>query len=486
MQKLIRITPFLCIALTLLFALAPIERACFRQSLNYNEGWNIYNAIKISEHQQLYPARFGWTTNNYPMLSFVLMSELHKLTGDYLFTGRAVAQISTILLCFFVYLFLKELDATKRASTLAALFCFSLFAVNTAQDYAIAEYTNADDPQMLGLMLFAAGLFFYIFSKRRNSQWWLLVSALILVLGLSVKHSPVDILIAILIDSLWSSWRRFLAFISYLTPCIIASVYLQLHYGGPWFLRELLEKRVFENGRALNTFDAMFVPVCVPLAISFIYAAWKCRDEHHRIVLILMSTTAVLGFYFGSAQGVSTNCFFSLMVALSISLGLCFSDIEKFSRHRNAMRFVSLIPLALFLFLLIPGALNGDLNPYTVLRDSRAAQNELDSEVLFMAKRPGPSICQDLLTCYLAGKPYVYDPFNTTRLIHLGHIDENEIVDSIQRKKYSSIEIRANEMAMAKHNYRSERFAQGMLLAINNNYRIGYQHGNMTIYIPQM
>jgi Dolichyl-phosphate-mannose-protein mannosyltransferase len=469
----------------LFFALAPIERACFHQSLNYNEGWNIYNAIKFSEHQQLYPAKFSWTTNNYPMLSFVLMSALHKLTGDYLFTGRAVAQISTILLCFLVYILLKELGATRRASMLGALFCFSLFAVSTAHDYALAEYTNADDPQMLGLMLFTCGLVFYIFSKQRNSQWLLFLSALTLAVGLSVKHSPVDILVAILIDSLCSSWRRTLAFIAYLTPCIMASIYLHLHYGGPWFIRELLEKRVFDYSRALNTFDALFLPVCVSLAVAFVYAAWRCRAGHRRIVLILMLTTAVLGFYFGSTQGVSINCFFSLMVALSISLGLCFSDIEKIPDRRNPLQWVSLIPLALFLFLLIPGGLNGDINPYAVWRDSTVAQNELDNEVTFMARRPGPALCQDLLTCYLAGKPYIYDPFNTTRLIHLGHIDENEIVESIQHKNYSSIEIRANEMAMAEHDYRSERFSQGMLLAIQNSYRIGYQSGELMIYIPQ-
>jgi 4-amino-4-deoxy-L-arabinose transferase-like glycosyltransferase len=484
MQKLIRVIPFLCIALTLFFALAPIERACFHQNLNYNEGWNIYNAIKFGEHQQLYPAKFSWTTNNYPMLSFVLMSALHKLTGDYLFTGRAVAQISTILLCFLVYILLKEIGATKRASILAALFCFSLFAVNTAHTYAGTEYTNADDPQMLGLMLFTMGLVFYIFSKRRNSQWLLLTSALIIAIGLSVKHSPVDILVAILIDSLWFSWRRSLAFLAYLTPCIVALIYLHLHYGGPWFLQDLLEKRVFQHHRAIATFGALFLPVRVPLAVALLYAGWRCRAGQRRIILILLSTTTILGFYFGSAQGVSINCFFSLMVALSLSLGLCFSDIEKASEHRGPLQAAALIPLALFLLLLIPSASNGDIDPYAVWRNSIAAQNDLESEALFMAQRPGAAICQDLLTCYLAGKPYIYDPFNTTRLIRLGHIDENEIVNYIQHKKFSSIEIGATEMAMAKHNYHSEVFPQRVLLAIQNNYHIGYQRGEMMVYIP--
>ena len=483
-RRLLRLTLILCVALTLFYGLAAVERACFRQSLNYNEGWNIYNAMKVSSHEQLYPAKFTWTTNNYPMLSFVLMAALHKVTGEYLFTGRAVAQISTVLLCGVVLLVLRELGATRRAALLGGLYCFALFAVDTAQKYAQTGYTNADDPQMLGLMLFAGALWLYVRSRRLNSDGLLFAAALAGTLGFCVKHSSVDLLVVIFVDALWSSPRRLVRFAMYLAGCLAVAIWLQMHYGGPWFLRELFEARVFERGRALLTFKAMFLPLLyLPLWCAFVFAAVHCRKEPRRIVAIMLVVTTGLGFFFGSSKGVSINCFFSLMVAVSIALGLWLAELERRRAAEGEPAWDCLIAVGMFVLLLLPCKLNGGLHPRAVWRESVAAERELNGETQFMAARPGAALCEDLLTCYLAGKPYVYDPFNTTRLIALGRIDETRLVETVERGEYSSIELRASEMG--ERHYRSERFTDRMLLAIEQKYRVAYQHEDVLVYVPR-
>ena len=59
-----------CLLMTLWIAFAPIARTFFHGEISYNEGWNLYNSERLSEHQQLYPTQVGWTAVNYPMLSF--------------------------------------------------------------------------------------------------------------------------------------------------------------------------------------------------------------------------------------------------------------------------------------------------------------------------------------------------------------------------------------------------------------------------------
>ena len=61
-----------CFGFALLTAIVPFARAFYRVEVNYNEGWDVYNAAVVAAHGQLYPARSGWTSVNYPMLWLVL------------------------------------------------------------------------------------------------------------------------------------------------------------------------------------------------------------------------------------------------------------------------------------------------------------------------------------------------------------------------------------------------------------------------------
>jgi hypothetical protein len=54
----------ICAAFALLAASVPFARAFYRVEINYNEGWNVYNAATEAAHRQLYPAAAGWTNNN--------------------------------------------------------------------------------------------------------------------------------------------------------------------------------------------------------------------------------------------------------------------------------------------------------------------------------------------------------------------------------------------------------------------------------------
>ena len=51
-------------------AVIPFRRAFYTIEVNYNEGWNTYNAYQVVHHAQLYATKYGWKPVN---LSGVLL-----------------------------------------------------------------------------------------------------------------------------------------------------------------------------------------------------------------------------------------------------------------------------------------------------------------------------------------------------------------------------------------------------------------------------
>src|SRR5260221_10714813 len=62
---------------------------------NYNEGWNVYNAQRLIDHEVIYDDNF-WRVNNYPIISFVIVARLDLVVHDLLLSGRIVALVSFI------------------------------------------------------------------------------------------------------------------------------------------------------------------------------------------------------------------------------------------------------------------------------------------------------------------------------------------------------------------------------------------------------
>jgi hypothetical protein len=107
-------------------------------------------------------------------------------------------------------------------------------------------------------------------------------------------------------------------------------------------------------------------------------------------------------------------------------------------------------------------------------------QRRYEAEVSFLVAHPGPAICESLLICSDAGKPYILDPFNSARLVRLGKLNSNEIVNQIAEKKYGAIQTQAP--ATQK---RGERFPDDVLEAIDRYYVEAFKAPNCVIYVPR-
>jgi hypothetical protein len=472
-----------CAAVTVLAACVPFLRAFYRVEIDYNEGWNIYNAATVAAHGWLYPAKYGWTSVNYPMLSFVVLAALHRWTHEYLFTARVVSLVSLLASGALVGTIVYRLAGAgaiwaRRSAVLAGMFTVAVFCANA--DY----YVGMDDPQIFAQVFFLAGLYVYVSGSRRLSA--IALSALLFVVGGFIKHNPIDLPLAVLLDLLLISRWRAAWFSAWGLALLAVGLVLNIHYGGPHFIDQLLAPRTYSWFKAALQLRNGMGPILLPAGVAVYMAVRVRRDRERRIAALLLVTSLTLGGYFGGGEGVAVNSLFSAMLAVAILLGLFFAEGAMPAVLRRVSGPVA--AAVLFGWLLIPLAISGSWNVVGVMRGTRAEQAGFDREVAEIAERPGPALCESLLQCYLAGKPYVYDPFNATRLVKLGRLDQGEMVRSIEERRFGVIQL---DVAL-DHEARidaidpalRDRFTPEMIAAVRRSYVLAAEDGDGAIYVP--
>jgi hypothetical protein len=445
----------------LIVALVPVARVFFRIEIDYNEGWNVYNADAVANHQLLYPLQYGFTDVNYPMLSFYLLAQLHRITHDYLYTARIVSLLSLMGSCLLIAAIIRTLKASRLAACLASLFCFAVFCADA--DF----YIGIDDPQMLAQLFFLAGLFVYI--RNRRSLTTLIAAAALFVLGGFTKHNLVDIPLAVLIDLAIISRPRALWFSLWGLVLTVLGVLLNIHAGGPYFLTELLAPRAYSLLHVLKQFIIVLGPLLFPLVVA-IYTALRLRhDANRRIASILLATALLVDVCFSGGNGVSINALFTSFLAISILVGLFIDGIDK--THTivglTPRPYLTYIPVLLFLWLGIPFAVTANWPTRQRLRETVIAQSDFSRNVAWLKSHPGPALCESLLLCAYAQKPYVYDPFNATRLIRLHKLDPAPLIEQIQQHRFAAIQLSDDT---EDESTRSDRFTSELLAAIYANY----------------
>jgi hypothetical protein len=474
----------LCACFALLTAVFPVARACFRVEVIYSEGWNIYNAATVADHRLLYPVQYGWTTVNYPMLSFAILAQLHRLTHDYLFTSRALSLIGLAGSCVLVGAILRILGASRQISLLTGFFCLALFATDAD------SFFGTDDPQMFAQLFFLGGLLLYLW--RRTDRVALTGAALLFVIGGSIKPNAIDIPLAVLIDLALLAPSRALWFGVSGVGLAAISVALNTHFGGPYFWDQQVVPRTWTFAKTLEGVVDMLGPLLLPL-IAAAYAAFLLRKVRNlRIASILLVSTILVGGFFAGGAGVSINAFFSALLAIAILCGLLWDRIWNPTHEARMSKSILPIyaPAALFAWLLIPWLLvpaiisgfdRNQWDPLRRLQATAAEEKRFEYEVGTLRRLPGPAICESLMRCYYAGKPYVIDPFNATRLIHFGKIDPMPVVEKLRRHKYAAIQL---DIALQEEN-NGDRFDPAIVAAIKENYVPALVNEDGEIYVPR-
>ncbi len=464
-----------CVTFSTVWAIYPFARSAFRLQVGYNEGWNIYSTKRLVDHLPLYPEAYGWQTVNYPMLSFSLLAFLHRFTHDYLFTARLVSLLSLLACCVLCGMVVRQISGMTRAAILSAFFCLGVFCTDADL------YVGMDDPQLLAQAFFLTG--FAIYLRNRRSSMAVLLAAACCVLAGSIKHNAIDFPLAILCDLAILSCRRALWFATCGTAFSVLSLALNIHFGGPYFVTQLLAPRTYDFHHGFHAVTlGVLLPLVGLLALAVRFAWTMSGDPMRRILALLLAFSLLVGTLFAGGSGVSTNTYFSAMFALVLVTGIFFSDLEEKGWAWTKSPPARYVPGLVFVWLLVPAACNDVINPVSMLRLTVERQRHFDQEVSFLKQQPSPQICEDLLLCFYAGQPYLYDPFNATRLVQLGKLNPRIFQGKLDHGEFGAIEL---EQHQAEDTSQADRFPESFLSAIAEHYQPVMTTPDAVLYLPK-
>jgi hypothetical protein len=473
----------LCGGILLWTAALPFSRAFLAMEIDYNEGWNVYNAQKVALHQPLYPTTYAWTTVNYPALSFHLVAAMGRSTSEYLFTGRILSLAGLCLSCIFAGLIVWHTTRSRSAAWLSGLFLVAFFC-------AIASgYVGMDDPQMLAQAFFMAGIYVYLRGNRRG--WSLELTALLFVVGGNIKHNLIEFPLAVLLDLLFSAPRKALRFAVGGALMAALSVVLTRQIDGAAYVSCLLTPRSYSALAGIG--NMLTLPFYSPLpSVAALLAAYICwKNPARRVLALLLLCALAVDTYFSGGSGVDVNGIFGSMLAIALLCGVFWAELAR-------LPLVSRLPLGetltrsplavcsiFFLGLAIPMIRSGNGRTDKVLQERREEARRFAVEVAYMRQQPGTALCESILRCAYAGKPYLYDPFNATRFVEQGRLDANMIVDQLRNHEYGAVQLYDSVEDKVADPGAQTCFALPILRAIDEYYRPGLDNEDGVIYLPK-
>jgi hypothetical protein len=458
---------------------------------NYNEGWNVYNTQRLVDHQQIYDANY-WRVNNYPLVSFLIVASIDFLIHDLLLSGRIVALVS------FAAIGVLAAIATRRfgGERIDAVFgggCSLGFCYLMAPSWIMV-----DDPQTLGEAVMLGGLVSYI--SRPPDRLCLFRTAFLVVLGGFIKHNLAAIPLAIALDLAIRSPRRLLFWLACCTGLTAASLGLTQLLAGGTFIEHLMSPRVFAwYGARYHLMKYLrlfkFPLIAIVLCSRLVFPGDRIVLAAYGIISIVVATI------FSSFEGTSYNMFQDAAVFLGIASGVMLCELRRrvptqWDSHGRVSK-VALGVLPFFLAQPIlartPEALQQFYHINNLFALYHQAEETFLDDVKYILERHGPVICESLLLCYVAGQPFILDPFNSRQYILSGRLDEGELIRRIAAREFAVIQVRADicdDPATASchilhYPQKFNRFTDEALYAIDRYYQIGRRSRDGTFYVPK-
>ena len=300
----------------LLFA-AALASAPLHVPLNYNEGWMAFFAGRAMRGEGLYPPPGGFTTDNYPPLSFFLVGGLGRLVGDYVTAGRLINLASMLAATAAVWLSVRRLGAGQPWAGLAGLI-FLAFVLTYFHSYA-----GIADPQWTGEALMLLGLPLLLGpAEGRLPLRAVMVACLAMVCGGFVKHNLIALPLA---ATAWLGLNDRRAFAVWCTTAAAAmgAGFLLMYdrYGTAAFADIFGHERRILIGQIPDAL-VYLIPM-LPLAAGLAVAARRRRaDRRVRLVVLYAAIAAPLAVAQRLGEGINVNAYFELLGALAIGAGV--------------------------------------------------------------------------------------------------------------------------------------------------------------------
>jgi len=362
---------------------------------------------------------------------------------------------------------------------------------------------------------------------------WLFLVALCCALGLLVKYNLLPLPAAIGLDLLLRSRKallKWLGFVALILGGFFAIAYLV--WGVEFFRQMLLSSTTFSLGKAIEWSSAMARRIALPLLLTAPWAVVALLNARWRVIALYLGLAALFGVYTSSSTGTDVNVFFDLFMALGMAGGLlatwtagrgAMADEKRVGWIRGFSRFggqrqkpadperrlrtasrperaaifkpvVYLLPLVLGFGLLL-AAPQKAARPWT-LDDFKAREAAFLADAAFLAGQPGPAICETILLCYYAGKPFLYDPYNAGEMQVKGIRPEGDLLRQLEAQEYAVVQLNrplpdryreaaAYTPAPQRGSSIGDRFTENTKRALGAHYRLARQTGQRSFYLPR-
>ncbi|MCS6842877.1 MAG: hypothetical protein NZ528_00910 [Caldilineales bacterium] len=475
-------------AAAFLLTIGPLLRIPYRFAIDYNEGWNAYHAQRAMTGAALYDAANTWTPLEYPPLSFYVVGYLGKLLGDPVLAGRSLSFLALLLVSAGVAKAVVLLGGRPWEATLAGLLCLGLFAAHAT------HIVGMNDPQMLGHLFVTAGLLMYLAGPPSPKR--LFAVALLLSLGLFVKYNLVAVPAAIGLDLLLRQRRLFVLWTGFMVLLVGGGLALCVAVWGEDFLQQItLNAITYDYRKAIVSTVQYTLLLQIPLFMAVLWALWAVGQERQRVVVFYLAISLPFGFYTMGGTGSDVNLMFDAFLSLAIAVGLALAYVRQRLQPRLGIpeAVVALLPLlaAVSLFTALP---EKAFRP-RMLADFRSREQAFLEDVAYLRGRPGAALCETLLLCYYADKPFLYDPYNAREMVVKGIRSEAEAVQQFEQEVYAVVQTNhplparyfddppppTDRPVVGTH----ARFTENMRRAIGLHYVQERQTGSRAFYVPR-
>jgi hypothetical protein len=462
--------------LCLFFARGPLSRIGVHYSIGYNEGSASYFSRQAVTGPPIYAAPPSYVFTDYPPLSYHLVGNLARWTGgDYTATGRWVSVFAYLLIGVFAGMIVHELTGWMRCGVYAAL---AWWIWLPAFDPFRLGY---NDPHLTGIAIGMAGL--YCFVHGSESTRWLLASAVIFSLSLFTKHSLLAFPAAVAIQLFLTSRRRLGIWMGTAVGVCLVLLGLTLAFDGRYFLPHLMFPRTFSLAYLADSLS-IYVPL---LGVAFIAAsiwAWRHPPSGRDRFLVWAFVLAHLigaGICLGSGAGI--NHLFDAMLSVILITGVILPMLPRLAERTQFPR-TTLAILLLIPFLDAAREIPGRMHYDRAMEIRRPpAESEFVATVEFLKAQPGPALCENLLLCYEAGKPKLFDAFNVGELVKTGHVPESTLFQMLESHEFGSIQLDWRRNEPIRPSTRT-RFSEAFMRKLFATYKPAIRTSNSLIFTP--
>jgi hypothetical protein len=442
-------------------------------SMNYNEGWNAYHQREAVQGKPLYGAPPLLLCNNYPPISFHLVGLASQLTGgDVNQTGRWIALLSLGLVALLTGMVVLQFTGSAPLAAYAALSV--LISLTVFKE----DRVGMNDPQLLGMVFGVLGLYAYVRNPQKPA--WLSISAAAFTISVFTKHNLLAFPAAVGLHLLLGKkWKGLAVWCGVVAGGSLLTLVLTRWIDGPYFLANILVPRLHYPGLKPVTAYAMLFQF--PIAFAVLWSSRNIgRSPAHIMVLALILTHA-LAVTFAGGDGVDSNIFFDCVISLAVVNALVFAEFAPLLARWKWPGFPLaglLVALTFGVLIQVPQNLRTD---WFEVGGIRRRAKDFDFSLNLLRSRPGPALCEDLLLCYEAGKPFIFDPYFTKSMTKVGHLKEQDLIELVQSGRFRTVQLNGTDLAPEEREHFTAKFMEALL----NYYRLENRLDHSLILFPK-